>query len=87
MLQIPFLCIGYNKVVSKELTPMTIREGNIVVRRSYAGDIFFVVVDIYKDVALLKGVSHRLMADAPLVDLILVSECFELAKEKLTLDR
>lgn len=53
---------------------MSISIGTIVVRRSYCGDIYFYVVDIHDDVALLKGVFQRLMADAPIEDLILVSD-------------
>ncbi len=53
---------------------MSISIGTIVVRRSYCGDIYFYVVDIRGDVAILKGVFQRLIADAPIDDLIPVSE-------------
>mgnify|MGYP000436071643 CR=1 FL=1 len=53
---------------------MDVTVGSVVVRRSYSGDIYFVVVDIRGDIALLKGVYQRLMADAPLDDLIQVSD-------------
>lgn len=48
--------------------------GDIVVRKSYGGDIYFKVTDIIKkddneELALLKGLDHRLVADAPLNDL------------------
>lgn len=53
--------------------------GDIVVRKSYGGDIFFEVIDIMnkKDggvFVLLEGVEHRLIADAPLDDLIKPTE-------------
>ncbi len=53
---------------------MNISVGTFVVRRSYCGDIYFNVVDIRGDVAILKGVFQRLIADAPIDDLIPVSE-------------
>lgn len=49
--------------------------GDIVVRKSYGGDIYFKVINIVKnegqDVVLLKGMDHRLIADAPPSDLIM----------------
>jgi len=53
---------------------MNVAKGTIVVRRSYSGDIYFIVEDIYDNVALLKGLFHRLQADAPLDDLIRISD-------------
>ena len=57
--------------------------GDIVVRKSYKGDIIFRIEQIIeKDngqkVAVLKGISTRLMADAPFEDLVLF--------EKITLE-
>lgn len=51
-----------------------IKIGDIVVRKSYNGDIVFRVEQIIKvavgrDVAILKGVNLRLLADAPTQDL------------------
>lgn len=55
------------------------KEGDIVVRKSYNRDIIFKIVGFSKDeknkkVAILKGVAFRLMADAYLEDLELVEE-------------
>ncbi len=52
----------------------TIKQGDIVARRSYQGDIFFKVMEVLfedrgKAVAILKGLDVRLLADAPLSDL------------------
>lgn len=65
---------------------MAIRIGNMVARRSYAGDIYFIVVDIRNGIALLKGTSHRLLADAPLEDLILVAKLSAISSKKLEFD-
>lgn len=48
--------------------------GDVVVRKSYGGDVYFKIIDILnKDgqevTAILKGVDHRLVADAPYSDL------------------
>lgn len=53
------------------------KEGDIVVRKKYGGDVMFRIVNIMKEdngteLALLKGLFLRLMADAPLGDLKLV---------------
>ncbi len=47
--------------------------GDYVVRRSYNKDILFRIVSINKsDIAKLKGISYRILADAPLYDLDIV---------------
>lgn len=51
-----------------------IKVGDIVVRKSYGGDVYFKITDIIakngsESIALLKGVDHRLIADAPESDL------------------
>lgn len=48
--------------------------GDIVVRKSYGRDVYFKIIDIlYRDgadvLAILKGIDHRLVADAPTYDL------------------
>lgn len=52
--------------------------GDIVVRKSYGGDITFKIIDIKfndnKDVYLLKGINLRIEADSPIEDLEAVSE-------------
>lgn len=55
------------------------KEGDIVVRKSYNRDLIFKIVGFSKDennkkVAILKGVAFRLIADAYLEDLELVEE-------------
>jgi len=55
-----------------------VKIGDIVVRKSYGGDITFKIIDIVirddKDVFLLKGINLRIEADSPNEDLQLVSE-------------
>lgn len=51
-----------------------IKIGDIVVRKSYGGDVYFKVLDIvdkgeFESMVLLKGIDHRLIADAPASDL------------------
>lgn len=48
--------------------------GDIVVRKSYGGDVYFRIIDIIdkgdmESMVLLKGLDHRLIADAPASDL------------------
>ena len=61
---------------------MDVAKGSIVVRRSYGRHLFY-CGGIHDNVALLKGLFHRLQADAPLDDLIKVSD----AKEQWLLER
>jgi len=57
---------------------MKIKEGDVVGRRSYNNDILFVISRIIKintkKFAILKGVSIRIEADAPLEDLELIDK-------------
>lgn len=53
--------------------------GDVVVRKSYGGDVYFKIIDIIEkkeadSLMLLKGVDHRLVADAPASDLIKPAE-------------
>lgn len=55
------------------------KEGDIVVRKKYGGDVMFRIIDILHredgtDLALLKGLFLRLIADAPIGDLSLVNQ-------------
>ncbi|MBR2567997.1 MAG: sporulation peptidase YabG [Paenibacillus sp.] len=50
------------------------KSGDLVVRKSYGGDITFRIEGIYNDMSLLKGVDYRLIADAPLEDLVSASD-------------
>lgn len=43
--------------------------GDLVVRKSYGGDIVFRVEQLLQHTATLKGTDYRLLADAPLADL------------------
>lgn len=52
--------------------------GDIVARKSYGCDVFFKVVDLNDNgsekVAVLKGICHRIQADAPESDLMVQPE-------------
>lgn len=49
---------------------MSFKEGDIVGRKSYGSDILFSITKINRDHVLLKGLDYRLLADAPLDDLL-----------------
>lgn len=46
--------------------------GDLVVRRSYGGDVTFRVEDVRQNIAVIKGTDFRLLADSPLGDLVRV---------------
>lgn len=46
--------------------------GDLVVRKSYGGDVTFRVEGIQRDKAIIKGTEFRLLADSPMDDLIRV---------------
>ncbi|HEY2492334.1 MAG TPA: sporulation peptidase YabG [Paenibacillus sp.] len=46
--------------------------GDLVVRKSYGGDIAFRIEDLRQNFAVLKGTEFRLLADSPLEDLVTV---------------
>lgn len=48
-----------------------IKIGDYVSRKSYNNDVIFEVIGIDKDICKLRGVDFRLLADAPLKDLVL----------------
>lgn len=48
--------------------------GELVVRKSYGGDVLFRIEDLRSDMAILKGTDYRLLADAPVKDLSVVSD-------------
>jgi sporulation peptidase YabG len=50
------------------------KQGDLVVRKSYGGDVLFRVEDMRSDKALLKGTDYRLLADAPIPDLSVVDD-------------
>ncbi|QHT58684.1 sporulation peptidase YabG [Paenibacillus lycopersici] len=49
-------------------------QGDLVVRKSYGGDVLFRVAIIEQQTAILKGTDYRLLADAPLSDLAVVKD-------------
>lgn len=50
------------------------KQGDLVVRKSYGGDVTFRVEALMKDLAIIKGTDFRLLADAPADDLSPVKE-------------
>lgn len=52
---------------------MAFKEGDIVGRKSYGSDILFSITKVNRDHVLLKGLDYRLLADAPLDDLLFPS--------------
>ncbi|ARK28438.1 sporulation peptidase YabG [Halalkalibacter krulwichiae] len=53
---------------------MKLKKGDLVARPSYQCDLLFRVVELYSDYVELVGEDMRLIADAPLDDVVLVSE-------------
>src|SRR5690606_5258899 len=49
------------------------KQGDLVVRQSYGGDVLFRIEMITADRAILKGLDFRLLADANLSDLVPIS--------------
>ena len=49
---------------------MNFKVGDIVSRKSYNNDIYFKIIDISDNIAILKGVELRLYADSDLDDLV-----------------
>ncbi len=47
-------------------------QGDLVVRKSYGGDVLFRVEALRTTSAILKGTDYRLLADAPIPDLAIV---------------
>ena len=55
---------------------MVIAVGDYVVRISYNRDVLFKVLEIRPDgIVKLKGISYRIIADAPIEDLELAGGC------------
>ncbi|MDF2671504.1 MAG: yabG [Paenibacillus sp.] len=48
--------------------------GDLVVRRSYGGDVIFKIQQVESSRAIIKGVDFRLLADSPFHDLMLMKE-------------
>lgn len=63
----------------QEVRNMNFRKGYMVARKSYGEDVIFIIDKIIKrknktDYAILKGLTIRIKADAPVSDLIVVSK-------------
>jgi spore coat assembly protein len=50
------------------------KQGDLVVRKSYGGDVLFRVAILDREIAILKGTDYRLLADAPIPDLTVVRD-------------
>ncbi|MCA0758316.1 sporulation peptidase YabG [Paenibacillus sp. N4] len=50
------------------------KQGDLVVRNSYGGDVLFRVEAVRTNHAVLKGTDYRLLADAPIPDLSVVRD-------------
>jgi len=50
------------------------KQGDLVVRKSYGGDVTFRIEAFMKDLVIIKGIDFRLLADAPTNDLMPVTE-------------
>lgn len=63
---------------------MKIKNGDIVGRKSYNKDIFFIVKDMQnKNNVILEGYFKRIIADSNIDDLVLIDKFDLLKKEKL----
>jgi spore coat assembly protein len=49
------------------------RQGDLVTRKSYGGDIVFKIEQVERLKAVLRGIDYRLLADAPLTDLTAIN--------------
>jgi spore coat assembly protein len=49
------------------------RQGDLVTRKSYGGDLVFKIEQVERLRAVLRGIDYRLLADAPLTDLTVVN--------------
>ncbi|TYP67985.1 sporulation peptidase YabG [Paenibacillus methanolicus] len=47
-------------------------QGDLVVRKSYGGDVLFRIASLHQQSAMLKGTDYRLLADSPVDDLAVV---------------
>lgn len=50
------------------------KQGDLVVRKSYGGDVLFRVEVVRTHNAILKGTDYRLLADAPIPDLSVIDD-------------
>ena len=57
--------------------------GDLVVRKSHDADVVFKVESLNEGIALLRGICLRVMADAPLSDLVKVIYEYEEMQQSL----
>ncbi|RXZ79265.1 sporulation peptidase YabG [Paenibacillaceae bacterium] len=50
------------------------KQGDLVVRKSYGGDVLFRITSLRQTSAILKGTDYRLLADSPIDDLTIVND-------------
>lgn len=50
------------------------KQGDLVLRSSYGGDVLFRIESLFAKSAVIKGIDYRLLADAPLADLEVVAD-------------
>ncbi|WP_438448940.1 sporulation peptidase YabG [Gorillibacterium sp. sgz5001074] len=50
------------------------KQGDLVVRKSYGGDVIFKIQEFTYQTALLRGIDYRLLADASVADLVPASQ-------------
>lgn len=48
----------------------SVKQGDLVIRKSYGGDITFRVETLFQQIAVIKGTDYRLLADSPVDDLV-----------------
>jgi len=60
---------------------MNFRKGDYVTRKSHGNDLIFQIVDVSNNVAVLKGIEVRLLADSFVSDLVKVVDNVDLYKE------
>ena len=64
---------------------MHFKIGDCVTRKSYQNDIMFIIIDIVDDIALLKGIDVRLIADSELNDLERVESLEDTKREDINI--
>lgn len=62
----------------------SVQQGDLVIRKSYSGDITFRIESIFQQMAIIKGIDFRLVADSPVNDLVSVSATIIKRREQQT---
>ncbi|MFD2611559.1 sporulation peptidase YabG [Paenibacillus gansuensis] len=63
------------------------RQGDLVVRKSYGKDILFIIESIHRNTAVIIGFDFRLIADAPLQDLEMIADIADFEARRKDQDR